>query len=109
MILTLSLPRHGPITACTIAHSEKLVLEYLAAEEGSAERQTIEKRFGRSNVQKLVLTYEEEKANNEWLHSSTMECPGCQCHVEKSLGCNHVSEWVFISMLVGLTSLTNGR
>ena len=104
MILTLSLPRHGPITACTIAHSEKLVLEYLAAEEGSAERQTIEKRFGRANVQKLVLTYEEEKANNEWLHSSTMECPGCQCHVEKSLGCNHVSEWVFIFMLVGLTS-----
>lgn len=84
---------HGPITPCTIAHSEKLVLEYLAAEEGSAERHTIEKRFGRANVQKLVLTYEEEKANKEWLHASTMECPGCQCHVEKSLGCNHMTCW----------------
>lgn len=39
---------------------------------------------------KLVATYEEEQANKVWLESSTMACPGCQIHVEKSLGCNHV-------------------
>lgn len=82
--------RHGPITPCPIAHSEKLVLDYLNCPEESKERQFIEKRFGRSNVLKLVATYHEEQANKEWLESSTMACPGCEVHVEKSLGCNHV-------------------
>jgi E3 ubiquitin-protein ligase RNF14 len=82
--------RHGPITSCPIAYSEKLVLEYLGLPDGSAGRQFIETRFGKLNVLKLVATYQEEQANKEWLESSTMACPGCQVHVEKSLGCNHV-------------------
>ncbi|GLB36376.1 putative RWD [Lyophyllum shimeji] len=82
---------HGPITACPIAHSEKLVLEYLNLPEGSVERELIEKRFGRTNVLKLVKHYEEEQANKAWLQASTMACPGCDVHVEKSLGCNHMT------------------
>ncbi|KAF9456145.1 hypothetical protein BDZ94DRAFT_1178351 [Collybia nuda] len=82
---------HGPITSCPIAYSEKLVLEYLAHSEGSIGRQSIETRFGRTNVLKLIATYEEERANKEWLEASTMACPGCQIHVEKSLGCNHMT------------------
>jgi len=34
--------------------------------------------------------YEEELANKRWLQASTMACPGCEIHVEKNLGCNHV-------------------
>ncbi|KAG5648159.1 hypothetical protein DXG03_006113 [Asterophora parasitica] len=82
--------KHGPITACPIAHSEKLVLEYLKLEEGSIERERIERRFGKANVLRLVRQYEEEQANKEWLETSTMACPGCEVYVEKSLGCNHV-------------------
>ena len=83
--------RHGAHTPCPIAHSEKLVLEYLALPEGSSERFVIEKRFGEANIVKLVAMYEEEQANKQWLASSTTACPGCNVRVEKSLGCNHVS------------------
>ncbi|RDB29614.1 E3 ubiquitin-protein ligase itt1 [Hypsizygus marmoreus] len=82
---------HGPIAPCPIAHSEKLVLDYLNLPEGSTERQTIERRFGKANVLRLVAAYEEEQANKEWLQASTMACPGCEVHVEKSLGCNHMT------------------
>jgi len=82
--------RHGPITDCPIAYSEKIVLEYLAAQDGSSEREYIEKTYGRNNVKRLVRLYEEELANKRWLQASTMACPGCEIHVEKNLGCNHV-------------------
>jgi len=84
---------HGPITNCPIADSERVVLEYLAAKEGSAERKYFEQRFGRASVLKLVALYKEEQANKQWLNRSTTECPGCQCRVEKSLGCNHMTCW----------------
>jgi len=82
--------RHGPIIDCPIAHSEKIVLEYLAAQDESSEREYIEKKYGRNNVQRLVCLYEEEMANKRWLQASTIACPGCEIHVEKNLGCNHV-------------------
>lgn len=71
--------------------TESFVLEYLALPEGSAEREVLERRFGRNNIRKLVMKYEEEQANKQWLEHSTMSCPSCHVHVEKSLGCNHVS------------------
>ncbi|KAG5341372.1 hypothetical protein C0989_011083 [Termitomyces sp. Mn162] len=82
---------HGPITPCRIAHSEKLVLEYLSTKEGSREREAMEKRYGRRNVLRLVGEYEEEQANKSWKEASTMACPGCSVHVEKSAGCNHMT------------------
>lgn len=82
--------RHGPITKCPIAYSEKIVLEYLAAQDGSPEREYIEKTYGRNSIKRLVRLYEEELANKRWLQASTMACPGCEIHVEKNLGCNHV-------------------
>ncbi|KAF9451772.1 RWD-domain-containing protein [Macrolepiota fuliginosa MF-IS2] len=84
---------HGPITGCPIAHSEKIVLQYLAADEGSEEREYLEKKFGRNNVIRLVKLYEEEQANKRWLEASTVACPGCEIHVEKNLGCNHMTCW----------------
>lgn len=84
---------HGPISPCVIAHSEKVVLEYLAADEGSEERDNLEQRYGRGNLMRLVHRYQEEMANKEWLDRSTTECPGCSCRVEKNLGCNHMTCW----------------
>jgi E3 ubiquitin-protein ligase RNF14 len=66
------------------------VLEYLATEDGSPKREYLQKRYGRNNLQRLVKLYEEEEANKRWLEASTMACPGCEIHVEKNLGCNHV-------------------
>ncbi|KAF8971578.1 hypothetical protein BDZ97DRAFT_1787188 [Flammula alnicola] len=84
---------HGPLDKCPIAQYEYLALEYLAADEGSDERAKLEWRYGKANIRRLVATYEEEKANLDWLTSSTMMCPGCQCYVEKTMGCNHMTCW----------------
>lgn len=84
--------RHGPITPCLITHSEKLLEEYLRYDEGSEERMKVEQRYGKRNIERLLKAHEEQKLNEEWLKSSTTNCPGCNVHVEKSLGCNHVGE-----------------
>ncbi|TFK23127.1 RWD-domain-containing protein [Coprinopsis marcescibilis] len=84
---------HGPVTQCVMTHSEKIVLEYLAEDEGSEGRVALERRYGKTNILKLVAKYQEELANKEWLAESTTACPGCGCHVEKSLGCNHMTCW----------------
>lgn len=62
----------------------------MALPEDSSERRVMERRFGGKNIRKLVEKYEEEQANKQWLEQSTMACPSCHVHVEKSLGCNHV-------------------
>ena len=90
-----SCSRHGPLSDCPISMTESFVLEYLALPEGSSEREVLERRFGRNNIRKLVAKYEEEQANKQWLEHSTMSCPSCHVHVEKSLGCNHVSRLTF--------------
>lgn len=88
--LSLTIPRHGPISACPIDATETFVSEYLSLEEGSHQRSVIERQYGKANVLRLVAKYQEDKSNLEWFKSSTMACPGCNVHVEKSLGCNHV-------------------
>lgn len=97
--------RHGPISPCVIAHSERVVLEYLAADEDSEERYFIEQRYGKNNITRLVLRYQDEMANKEWLDRSTTECPGCTCRVEKNLGCNHVG--LFPSHSVSVAHITS--
>lgn len=84
---------HGTVTPCKMTHAEKIVLEYLAEEEDSEARHALEGQYGRKNILKLVAQYEEELANREWLAESTTECPGCGCHVEKNMGCNHITCW----------------
>jgi len=51
----------------------------------------MERQYGKKNLKKLVAKYEEDRANQEWIEKSTMACPKCHVHVEKSMGCNHVS------------------
>lgn len=82
--------RHGPHTACPLPLTSKFILDYLLAPPDSSDRRAIERRYGRSNVLKLVRQHEEEQENRKWMDSSTMACPGCEIRVEKSTGCNHV-------------------
>ncbi|KAG1749690.1 uncharacterized protein EDB91DRAFT_1109113 [Suillus paluster] len=82
---------HGPISACPLRVTESFVEEYLGLPEGDARRAQIERRWGRGNVKRLVAKYEEERMNREWMDNCTMGCPGCGVHVEKSVGCNHMT------------------
>ncbi|KAI6002599.1 hypothetical protein F5J12DRAFT_840055 [Pisolithus orientalis] len=80
---------HGPHTPCPLPVTSKIVLAYLAASEHG--RITLERRYGRTSVQRLVRQHREEEENRKWLESSTTECPGCALRVEKSMGCNHMT------------------
>ncbi|KAF8624853.1 hypothetical protein AX15_005733 [Amanita polypyramis BW_CC] len=82
---------HGPHTACAIEHSEKLAMEYLAAEEGTERRLEIERQYGKAVVRRVVRDYTDTMANMEYIKRNTTACPECSTAVEKSLGCNHVS------------------
>jgi len=82
---------HGAVQDCPISQAESVVLEYLAFEENSKERQLMEARFGKIILRKLVAKYQEEQLNKKWLAESTMACPGCSLSIEKSLGCNHMT------------------
>jgi E3 ubiquitin-protein ligase RNF14 len=64
--------------------------------EFSEERVVLERRFGKGNLGRLVRRFEEERANREWLGKSTMACPGCGVHTEKSGGCNHVCHFFLL-------------
>lgn len=87
--------RHGPHTPCPLPLTSKFILNYLLALPDSSDRRAIERRYGRSNVLKLVRQYEEEQENRKWMDLSTMACPGCEIRVEKSMGCNHVRTTLF--------------
>ncbi|KAG1810105.1 uncharacterized protein HD556DRAFT_1317944 [Suillus plorans] len=82
---------HGPISECPLAVTESFVMEYMGLEEGDARRYEIERRWGKRNVLRLVLKYEEERMNREWISRCCTSCPGCGVRVEKSAGCNHMT------------------
>jgi E3 ubiquitin-protein ligase RNF14 len=71
--------------------TESFVMEYVGLAEGDGRRLEIERRWGKRNVERLVLKYEEDRLNREWISRCSMSCPGCGVRVEKSVGCNHVS------------------
>ena len=95
--------RHGPLSDCPIQIAEKLVIEYMATARNSGLRKTMERQYGKRNLERLVGKYEEERANREWLEKSTMSCPSCHVHVEKSMGCNHVRGSASLSSRIVLT------
>ncbi|EIN13576.1 hypothetical protein PUNSTDRAFT_79212 [Punctularia strigosozonata HHB-11173 SS5] len=82
---------HGPISECALSVTDSFLSDYMNASEGSRKRLEIEQRYGRANVLKLVARFKEDQANRAWLEASTMACPTCRVHVEKSHGCNHMT------------------
>ncbi|KAF9535579.1 hypothetical protein CPB83DRAFT_865808 [Crepidotus variabilis] len=84
---------HGPLESCPIAQYEDVALAYLDAPENSEKREFMERKYGKTNIRKMVAVYQEEKANLEYLQASATMCPGCRCFVEKNMGCNHMTCW----------------
>ncbi|KAI0042668.1 hypothetical protein FA95DRAFT_1635888 [Auriscalpium vulgare] len=81
---------HGSLTDCPIPVAEKFVLQYMELPEEAPEKIVLEKGYGKKNIARLVAKYREDQANRSWLDESTMACPRCGVHVEKSMGCNHM-------------------
>jgi len=90
-VLLILQERHGPLSDCPIQIAEKLVIEYMETTKDSGLRKSMERQYGKRNLERLVTKYEEDRANREWLEKSTMSCPSCHVHVEKSMGCNHMT------------------
>jgi E3 ubiquitin-protein ligase RNF14 len=78
------------MTNCRISHASSVVSDYLAASPEA--REAMERKYGAKTIKRLVDQYEEEKANSEWKEANTTACPQCEIYVEKSAGCNHMSE-----------------
>lgn len=82
---------HGPISECPLRVTESFVTEYMGLAEGDVRRSEIERRWGKRNVERLVMKYEEDRMNHEWISRCSVGCPGCGVQVEKSAGCNHMT------------------
>lgn len=78
---------HG-VNPCPLPKATSIVERYLAADE--AEQQSLERRYGRKNIQLLVRTFEEERANAAWKDANTTICKHCGVHIEKSAGCSEL-------------------
>jgi len=70
-------------------NSDKIIERYVEA--STEDRALIEQQYGAKTIQRLMVQYEEDKANESWKHDHTMPCPGCSISVEKSHGCSHMT------------------
>lgn len=52
--------------------TESFVMEYVGLAEGDGRRLEIERRWGKRNVERLVLKYEEDRLNREWISRCSM-------------------------------------
>ena len=77
---------HG-VSPCEIKgdNLRKLTEEYSAA--SSAEKELLEKRFGKRQLQKLM----DEVVSEEWLNSNAKQCPSCKASIQKIDGCNKMT------------------
>ncbi|CAG7847378.1 SubName: Full=Related to ring finger protein 14 {ECO:0000313/EMBL:CCA75181.1} [Serendipita indica DSM 11827] len=81
---------HG-LAPCSSDIKAKFVQEYMELEDGSEGRLALERRFGKAQLVRLVTKFKEEMETENWLKSSTTNCPNCSTSVEKSMGCNHMT------------------
>ena len=75
---------HG-VSPCQIRSLKKLHEEYNLA--SSDERELLEKRFGKRQIQNLV----DEMISEEWLNSNVKYCPSCKSGIQKMDGCNKMT------------------
>jgi E3 ubiquitin-protein ligase RNF14 len=74
---------HGPHSPCAFTAGSSLVQEYLSYAEGSFERQKMELRRGKRNLEKMVAQWQEDEENKKWMEEKTMPCAGCGVRVER--------------------------
>lgn len=84
--------RHGPVTRCAVMRTAEFVEAYIALDEHDPRRRTLDAQFGKKAIARMVQEYMQEKENLAWLKEKTMECPGCETHVEKSQGESRTAE-----------------
>ncbi|CAL1696503.1 unnamed protein product [Somion occarium] len=80
---------HGAHSQCPLEFTDFLAQRYLDLAEDSSARKEMETRYGRSNLMRMVVHYQEDQENIKWIKQSTTACPVCEIRVEKSSGCNH--------------------
>lgn len=78
------------ISPCSSAITSQFLEQYMTYDDGHPEKLALERRFGKSQLARLVAKLREEEENERWLKNSTTPCPVCSTSVEKSTGCNHV-------------------
>jgi hypothetical protein len=81
---------HGK-APCNLLSSTALIERYQKASEGSTTRREMELRYGKANLERMILKHEEETQNREYIESNTQKCPCCSVRIEKSMGCNHMT------------------
>lgn len=82
---------HGPVSRCAVTRTSEFMEAYIALEEGDPRRRALEAQYGKKTLERMALEYRQEKENAAWLKEKTMACPGCETHVEKNEGCNHMT------------------
>lgn len=98
---------HGTRSRCAFSQSDSIVDAYVKGDD--ATKLALEKRYGKSNITKLVETYLEEQANAKWIADNSTRCPDCQVSadydgmqelrssslsqldIERSMGCAHMT------------------
>ncbi|KAF8527956.1 RWD-domain-containing protein [Hysterangium stoloniferum] len=82
---------HGPHRPCALSFTVESAKAYLAYPEDSEQRRAIEQKHGKGNILKLLAKYKEDELNQQWMEKEAVCCPGCKLHVQKSMGCNHMT------------------
>ncbi|XP_047119950.1 E3 ubiquitin-protein ligase RNF14-like isoform X1 [Schistocerca piceifrons] len=79
---------HG-VEPCRYKSDEKmrLVEEYRSADE--KQKEVLEQRYGRRQLQLLV----DNTMSEAWISSNSKNCPNCNAAIEKSDGCNKMVCW----------------
>lgn len=75
---------------CNIVSNTALIEAYQKTTEGSTERKMMEMKYGKSNLERMVRTFEEERSNRAWIEANTQRCPCCHVPITKNFGCNHM-------------------
>lgn len=76
---------------CNIVSNTALMEAYQNTTEGSMERKTMEIKYGKANLERMVRTFEEERSNRAWIEANSQRCPCCHINITKLMGCNHMT------------------
>ncbi|KAJ3212767.1 E3 ubiquitin-protein ligase rnf14 [Entophlyctis luteolus] len=79
---------HGYAAYCQIRHLESIAKEYLEASD--AAKRSLEVKYGKKTLEKVVREIEEDKLNREYFKDNAQACPNCTCMVERTEGCCHM-------------------
>lgn len=80
---------HGTKSRCVFSQASSIVDQFVNGTE--QDKASLELKYGKNNVRKLVDAYLEEQANAKWIEDNSTRCPDCQLDIERSFGCAHMT------------------